>query len=200
MSIPHGVDAVGHYHPILVDTSGRPLIILDAVTGTILTVTPNAGAEWTVTPKAGATFTPVQTTPGSLTVGDHGYDGTAWRKQGLMWAYKDRYFQIVADADADAGNNNLVGSTVPAGEVWVIENFHTINTSHGCGIIWFFANLGGSDLLVWQVASLAVWVYGIWNGHITLKAGDHVHCYLQGITLHDSINFAVGGYKMGVAM
>jgi len=200
MSVPHGADSSGHYHPLLVDTTGRALIVLDTVSGLVFTVTPDTGAEWTVKPKSGETWAPLQTTPANLTVGDHGYDGAAWRKQGMIWAYKAVYGEQLASDNHAAGVLIKNGSIVPAGEVWRVTRIGINDQLTTTQYAEIRAVIGGAVITIFSIPALLAKAWNITEVDVTLAAGDYIQYYWGATVLNSACWYNAVGYKMGVAM
>ena len=130
---------------------------------------------------------------------NYGWDGSAWRKLPLVWGYSDRYIERELNSNADAGANTLTFSTVPAGEVWVIEGGTAYNSTSGNDqIYWNHAGTGIAIRLRRVNAPSANEEVRI-ESRVILKADDAMQAYFTGCTAGDTIAAYVWGYKMKIA-
>jgi hypothetical protein len=200
MSIPHGVDSSGHYHPLLVDTTGRPLIVIDTLTGLTFTVTPDAAAEWTVKPEAAATWEVAQDTAADLNAAIHGYDGSAWCKQGMIWAYKSQ-LGVQTSHTGTAGTDQYdCSASVSAGEIWAVTHLASVDSTTAPTRIRIFAKIGGALFSLREVTAPGADNRVFWDGWIPLAAGNTITTVVEGVLLNDVLTLDVIGYKMGIAM
>ena len=130
--------------------------------------------------------------------GTWGWDGTQWRKAGLLWSYSDRYVERAKNESAAAGNNNLEGSTVPAGEVWVVQGVLVMNeyTATQCNV---FLTISGVGYTLTERVTLApnVWYHFAINPAI-MKAGDYLRAFFSNCQAGDALYMDINGYKMKV--
>lgn len=115
-----------------------------------------------------------------------------------VWGYTDRLADQESLADAVAGTNTLVHTTVPAGEVWVITGGSVIDaqTAATCS---FMAVLGGTGFFVYSYGTLAPWKYSAMPAcNFVLKAGDYVQSEFGGCAAGDDLVSNIWGYKMAV--
>jgi len=127
-----------------------------------------------------------------------GWDGTRWRKAGLLFSYTAEILGQAVDTTASTGVNDLLGTAVPAGEVWVITAMEVHNITSGVSA----ALLGVMRSSVFYAAAscgaLAQVVGLPWGGTIYLVAGDRAAGRLKGCTAGDDIYFTYFGYKMAI--
>jgi len=140
-----------------------------------------------------------QTTPADLTPGICGWDGSAWRKLPLVWGYSSRWNQQIKEYNASSGEDSLVTATVPAGEVWVLQNASVQWSGTSCVLLELQANHGvlGTRLYVQRTPVSGQWE--LWRGNLVLAAGDYVQAYFWGLTALDNLLLDVSGYKMKIA-
>lgn len=131
--------------------------------------------------------------------GSYGWDGSAWRKLPMVWGYSDHYAQVIGDATMPAGSSNLMGSIVPAGEVWRVTGATLMVISESCTELRFLFMGGGSGILVASQLSPMSLQYYSFAFDVTLKAGDYVYGRFENMTLNDGAVLYVWGYKMKVA-
>ena len=130
--------------------------------------------------------------------GTWGWDGTRWRKLPLTWGYTDVYIENVRTNDAVAGLNDLDGSLVPAGEVWVVTNVVLFNTDSATTIIDMQVWLSPDAVLVRRVRDAIANYSAEWAGQVYLKAGYRMRAEFSGCTLNDNLRANFLGYKMAV--
>lgn len=127
-----------------------------------------------------------------------GWNGSAWRKSGLLFSYTNQLLGESDNANADAGQNLLYGTTVPAGEIWVVTAMMVVNTISQTSS----SNLGlyTGSLYRWVSARgvLAASAGHSWSGHIYLVEGDTVVAVANGCTAGDDLFFSYLGYKMTI--
>uniref|UniRef100_A0A6H1ZVS3 Uncharacterized protein n=1 Tax=viral metagenome TaxID=1070528 RepID=A0A6H1ZVS3_9ZZZZ len=139
-----------------------------------------------------------QTTPADLTPGIQGWDGAQWRKLALLWGYTDRLADQQSVADATAGTNLLVHTTVPSGQVWVITGGSVIDaqTAATCS---FLAVVGGAGFFIYSYGTLTPWKYSVMPAcYFVLKAGDYVQSQFEGCVVGDDLVSNIWGFKMAV--
>lgn len=128
-----------------------------------------------------------------------GWDGGAWHKLPMVWGYSGIAEESLADTNLPGGTNNINGTAVPAGEIWVIThaNVRYIGTN--------------PTLLRIKVVGLATLIdiaedkspvsdkYLFWDGKIYLQEGDYVRFTAYGATATDDLYGHYAGYKMKIA-
>ena len=141
----------------------------------------------------------VQPVSGDLCVANHGWDGSAWRKLPLVFGYSDRYLEKEAEANVAAGTHSLTFTTVPAGEIWVIQSFTgrcKQNTLTGIQLV-ALGDATGAVLKQCKPA-LAGDTVG-WSGDLVLKEDDGLMATFLNCALNDDIYSEAWGYKMLIA-
>ena len=128
-----------------------------------------------------------------------GWDGSRWRKLGLIFGYYDRLVGQAAYYDATAGNHTLESTAVPTGELWVVQQVSSINmntavTKIRLGVTTESTGCGLKDEVP---AAADQWV--TWGGQITLKEGDKIYVIFYGCNAGDDIILRWWGYKVSVA-
>jgi len=131
--------------------------------------------------------------------GTWGWDGTQWRKQGLLFGYRGTVSENVANTNASAGANTLNSSTVPSGELWIIQGISGINVNTACSRIVLFVCRSNLDCPILDQVSCTANVWVIWTGDIVLKAGDYLKAYFLGCTAGDDLYLRALGYKVAIA-
>lgn len=127
-----------------------------------------------------------------------GWDGSVWRKLGLVWNYEDTLAVAASNLSAAAGQNVLDTAAFGAGFVYVVQAIVGIDITSAPSQIRLLVVSDGNFVPLKQVATPGVDTPVEWTGHITLKAGDKVRVRFQGCTLNDDLWVYVLGYKMAV--
>ncbi len=110
-----------------------------------------------------------------------------------------RLFEVVTNLNAVAGQNNLNGAPVPAGEIWHITHGYTVDTNSATTRARLFVNCGGTQVQVYDlVAAIAAGAYAQWDGHVVLAAGDFMFGVLTGCAANDDITFGYLGWKESI--
>lgn len=129
-----------------------------------------------------------------------GHDGTNWQKLGLVWAYNDVVSEIVTDNDLAAGTNHLDGTTVPAGEVWVITAICGYYKGSSATGLLLKATAGGEALNLRTEYPPTTQQWYVITGNFVLKEDDFVRVTIEGATSGDDGQLRYGGYKMKLSM
>ena len=136
---------------------------------------------------------------GRLLTALHGWDGAAWRNLAMLWGYSDVYREREFEFSVSSGEQTLTLDVVPAGEVWVINNFTARTTTESAGYIGLLANIDGTELVLTRGIHLMPFVPVRWTGHLVLKAGDYLIAVFSDCAAADDIYADAAGYKMLVA-
>jgi hypothetical protein len=127
------------------------------------------------------------------------FDGTVWRPQNQLLAFRDTKQLDGTISDAVAGLNTSNLTAVPAGEVWVITNVIGWNDNHAMtsASIVLVGHEGGVyiDMLASPAAKTAL----KYAGNVVLRATEYLRFYFYGCTLHDAIVANASGYKFLIA-
>ena len=130
----------------------------------------------------------------------HGYDGSLWRKQALLWGYTDTYSEAVDEDYDSTGFKVLQTALVASGYLYIVTCVSAYFNSGTVTGIKLYLTMGAGDLTVSYDASPAVDVPLILTGSFPLKVDHRVkagftvsaqpcHCYL-----------VATGYKMKLDM
>jgi hypothetical protein len=122
------------------------------------------------------------------------FDGTVWRPQNQLLAYRNTLRLIYQINDATAGTNEHYFDAVPAGEVWVLSNVVYFDASHTCGTSYAAINPAATDYYIDYVLSITVGSSAKATSVWPMKAGDRLHFVLTGVTLHDILVMCGLGY------
>ena len=115
-----------------------------------------------------------------------------------LWGYADGYSEAEIDVDMPAGVSNLVGSTVPAGQVWRVTGASFLVVSATCSDVRVFFNDGVDNILVGnQLSPVSGQAYPF-AFDVIMKEGDYVYQRFYNMTLNDDAYMWLWGYKMAV--
>lgn len=118
---------------------------------------------------------------------NHGWIAGAWQKDPLRLGYSGDKTETVTQK-ATAGTNILVGTAVPAGEIWIVQSVSAFNGTSATTRVALYASINGNDVALAQAgAGVAALINTIWTGSIVLSEGDTVRAALAGCTLNDDI-------------
>jgi len=110
-----------------------------------------------------------------------------------------RIYEVVGDTTLAAGTNNILGTPVPVGEIWIIThiNMHYTGTITNV-ILVAIAILGGTEI---QLIRQSPVVNN--NGYrsecnIVLAEGDYIQARCTSATVNDDMILYYCGYKLSV--
>ena len=128
-----------------------------------------------------------------------GWDGTQWRKLSLLFGYSGPYSEAPYNTNLPAGVSNLAGSTVPAGEVWVVQGMLATVISSTCTDLRFGFWNGADIIICKQVLSPTSGQFYDYQGMLVLAAGYYPLIRVYNMTAGDDAFLYIWGYKMETA-
>jgi hypothetical protein len=128
------------------------------------------------------------------------YDGAAWRRSNLLWGYHDTASEDVTVSDLSSGTNNLDGTTVPEGEVWVITALAMYYNGTPPTRMDTRPVVGGVAIPALYEDSITSQKWYTLQGNWVLKEDDYVRLTIVGATADDAAILRYGGYKMDITM
>jgi len=131
--------------------------------------------------------------------GQWGWDGTLWRKLPIVWGYSDRYAEVETALDVAAGDPILTFSTVPEGEIWVMQSLAGRSYQANVTSIRLVAATTAGDVTLKEDVPVAALRTVDWSGALVLKKDDYLEVRFYGCLLHDNVYAEACGYKMKVA-
>jgi hypothetical protein len=113
-----------------------------------------------------------------------------------MWSYAGIVEEIVDDTNLSGGYESLVGTAVPSGEVWVIENITVLydGTLPARQLVVIVGLANGMEIK--DGSFLARNRFYRIQGPVTMQAGDYVKFLMQNSTAGDTAYLKYAGYKM----
>lgn len=129
----------------------------------------------------------------------HGFINGEWQKQPIVFGITDELAGKVVNTSLNAGNNNIDGDVIPAGEIWVITNLAMIYIGTVANVE-IYARLGGTpDSIFWGVKPPVSGVTYDRQGQWIAMEGNKLRMQVLGATLNDDAYFYYSGYKIGVS-
>ena len=125
-----------------------------------------------------------------------GWDGSRWRKQGLLFGYRATICATISNLEANEGTNFLESEPVPAGELWIIQMVGGMNTDSAFSSLILSIIRSNTGYPVLDQVSCAGGVWVIWTGSIVLAAGDTLKAAFLGCKSGDDIQLKYLGYKV----
>jgi len=103
--------------------------------------------------------------------------------------------QALADTNLSAGANSLIGTTVPAGEVWIITALLLRYDGPSATNLYAYGSVGGVTVLFGNVANPTTTKWYDFTINLALAAGDKFVGYVTPATAGDNLYFRYAGYK-----
>lgn len=125
-----------------------------------------------------------------------GWDTSDWHKLAMLWGYTDRWAEFLGKTMTADEAFSEVCTTVPAGEVWVLQLAFIRNASGVRGSQSIRLVTGGQDYIVKLDTAPVATVPLLLTGEFTLKEGDKVRIYHAACLTDDVVDAGVWGYKM----
>lgn len=141
----------------------------------------------------------VQPVPNDLRVGNYGWDGVAWRKLPMVWGFSSRYAEDEYMLDTPAGNQTLTFSTVPAGEVWVVQGWTAWSKQANVTALEFYVLSGAGSNRITMLPLGVGYTTKSANVPIILSVDDKISVVFKDCAALDDIYSVAWGYKMKVA-
>jgi len=130
--------------------------------------------------------------------GQWGWDGTQWRKLALSWGYSDRYAESLTGVSVGPGATYVYGTTVPAGEVWVVEAVAVKHNDPVARNVQIHAVAPGVGMVVAETLGAITWGITYFVGRMTFKAGDRVRVQGWNVAVGQTVYLEAWGYKMRI--
>lgn len=127
------------------------------------------------------------------------FDGSVWRPQNQLLAYRDVIGEVFTDTTADAGLNTVNFTQVPAGEVHVVDSIYAENSvTAACYILAYITR---SAVAYWITRTLfyPVTQYIALQGPFVLKASDCLSIAFYNCVLNDTLRAHYVGHKFLIA-
>ena len=127
-----------------------------------------------------------------------GWDGSQWRKVGIPLWYNAPVGEYPSNLDAQSGVNSLTGSTVPAGELWIIESASAIDNTSALDYVAIRVNTGKLWTPLITKKSVAAAEEVIVNVEVVLSPGYYLFATFSNCAAGDNSCFRYIGYKVKI--
>jgi len=118
------------------------------------------------------------------------------RGEDQLFSFKGVYQERQMDLNTPAGGSTLSGAVVPAGEVWIVQNFIAFDVTSACAYIRLGVDIGGTRYFIdWLPNPAAAQVCG-GPCFASMKTGDRLAADFSGVVLNDDTHLGAFGYKM----
>ena len=130
----------------------------------------------------------------------HGYDGTLWRKQPLVWGYSDHWSEDLGGTQSNGGTYSKISTPVPAGYVYVASAISYVNDTGSRGQLNITALVNGVNVYLLVNTGPTQSIPDVFLGNLVLGEGDTVRVRQYSCLDNDVILAGVIGYLMKLDM
>ena len=127
------------------------------------------------------------------------FDGTVWRPQNQLLAYRDVVRQTANDPSCPGGLVVFNLASVPTGEVWVIENVSLLCDTHTVTVMYLQIISGGIGYYVFSTVAPVVHQFYNFTGQLTMKAADYLRASFLNPAVADYVSVTALGHKFLIA-
>lgn len=121
------------------------------------------------------------------------FDGTVWRPQNQLLAYRDVVRQSWITTTATLGTNTHDFASVPTGEVWIISTITAYNNTTAASTLLMIIISSATEYVISRTAFEAITRYSSRQGQFVLKPGENIRVTFGGCVLNDTlIAFVIG--------
>ena len=185
--VPLGFNPSGILRALELDESDRLKVLVDSITG-IVSVSLDGQT---------GTLKVEQQSPTNLATGNHGWYSSAWQKSPIPFGPSASVGDRIEDLNLAAGTNNISGTTVPAGEAWVIKQLAGRYTGTVGGVvIRYDLIIGGTTYVLHYVTPVVSAAFYPVSVDVTLFPGDNLSLFVSGATAGNDALLTAVGYRM----
>ena len=127
------------------------------------------------------------------------FDGTVWRPQNQLLAYRDTIREVYSETKVGAGTATFDFSTCPAGYVYVLTYLFCVNLSTAAAYIVAYVYDGVSSIRVDLTAYETVTRIFRLPCQLVLKASDRLRYEIYSCANGDVLRGSAHGYKFLIA-
>ncbi len=127
------------------------------------------------------------------------FDGSVWRPQNQLLAFRDTVREAWSDTNAGVGTNTHNFTTVPAGQAWVVDSLLAFNATTAASFISIALVSGATSVSIAYTAYNAVTrLVELYPG-IVLKAGEYIQAGFLNCVAGDDIYAHLAAHMFKVA-
>jgi len=127
-----------------------------------------------------------------------GWDGTQWRKQGLLFGYRSPLSQSISFNVTVAGTNSMSSDTVEENYCWIVQLVNVIDAATIPTRVTIKVIRSGNEYIIvdYQPAGSGLW----WSTtlELLLVAGDRIDAVFFGCNVGDTLYLKILGYKVSL--
>jgi hypothetical protein len=116
----------------------------------------------------------------------------------VMFHVANVYRNYTENLAAPAGTYWVDGVVVPAGSIYIPQNAFMRNVQRAMAHPYMAIKSGGVYYPFYDIASLALNTFGVWQGQLTLYPGENISYRFVAVTLNDDIVYGSTGYIMTI--
>lgn len=131
--------------------------------------------------------------------GQWGWDGTQWRKLGLLWGFSEHYFENLGGTKDGDGTYETSSTAIPADYIYVVQCVLICNENAARGMARIALRPANEFHAIAYKLTPARYEPTVWEGAIALHEGDQVSVQQLSCINGDVLRASIWGYKMKIA-
>lgn len=128
-----------------------------------------------------------------------GYDGTQWRRLGVVWGYADRLKLDLSETSTGGGSTTVTSTAVPAGYVYNVQTLFVWHDDPVARYTVFYFKVGAALTRIAFHAALPQYQFLEPLGGLIMKEGDQLQAICVSLANTERVYLTAFGYKMAVA-
>jgi len=128
-----------------------------------------------------------------------GWDGSEWQKLGLLFGYNDTYKDYGSNLNLSAGDQDIVLSTVPAGEIWIVTHVGAYMSSTSINIMEIILHTSAHDYVLYSYKPPTSDKWHTESCKVYLNEGNYIKNRLYNCSAGDDGYIYALGYKMKIS-
>jgi hypothetical protein len=135
---------------------------------------------------------------GEVSADGYGWIGGDWQKAPLPFGYSGDWSEQV-NGTGTGGADTLLGTQVPAGEIWIVQAIAAVNASAvTTSTVSIYATVNGVNVILNQVATPAAGSYVLWSGAIVLSENDRISALFSNTTGANNIQLRYHAVRVDI--